>query len=256
MFDRNWFMVAEKVDTGESVGVAITVPDINQVLKKMNGRLLPFGWWHFLRRRKIMDRVRVGFLGVKPEYQHTGVAAGLYIEHFDMAAATPQKGGEMGWILETNDAMNRGMEGMGGRVVKRYRVYERVLSLSRPTGRSTLAHSCPTADSAPDRSRRRPARGASLDGEAGGRGAPPAGAGRAPADGSSTCRGPVSLPATVVAATGGFLLGVAAFVLVRILRRPGTGARARAAPRRALAKRRRGVDVAGHARRSSSTSTC
>ncbi len=31
----------------------------------------------------------------------------------------------MGWILETNEAMNRGMEGMGGRVVKRYRVYER-----------------------------------------------------------------------------------------------------------------------------------
>ncbi len=127
VYDRNWFMVAEKIDTGETVGVAITVPDINQVLKKIGGRLLPFGWWHFLRRRKIMDRVRVGFLGVKPEYQHTGVAAGLYIEHFDMAVVTPQKWGEMGWILETNDAMNRGMEGMGGRVVKRYRVYEREL---------------------------------------------------------------------------------------------------------------------------------
>jgi len=128
VYDPNWFMVAERTDTGESVGVAITVPDINQVLKKMGGRLLPFGWWHFLRRRRIMDRVRVGFLGVKPEYQHTGVAAGLYIEHFDMAITTPQKWGEMGWILETNDAMNRGMEGMGGRVVKRYRVYERELS--------------------------------------------------------------------------------------------------------------------------------
>jgi len=127
VYDRNWFMVAEKVDTGESVGVAITVPDINQVLKKMGGRVLPFGWWHFLRRRRIMDRVRVGFLGVKPAYQHTGVAAGLYIEHFDMAIVTPQKWGEMGWILETNDAMNRGMEGMGGRVVKRYRIYEREL---------------------------------------------------------------------------------------------------------------------------------
>jgi hypothetical protein len=127
VYDRNWFMVAEKVDTGESVGVAITVPDINQVLKRMGGRLLPFGWWHYLRRRKIMDRVRVGFLGVKPAYQHTGVAAGLYIEHLDMAIVTPQKWGEMGWILETNDAMNRGMEGMGGRVVKRYRVYERGL---------------------------------------------------------------------------------------------------------------------------------
>ena len=127
VYDRNWFMVAEKVDTGEAVGIAITVPDINQVLKRMNGRILPFGWWHFLRRGKAIDRVRVGFLGVKPEYQHTGVAAGLYIEHFDMAEVTPQTWGEMGWILETNDAMNRGMEGMGGKVVKRYRVYEQPL---------------------------------------------------------------------------------------------------------------------------------
>jgi GNAT superfamily N-acetyltransferase len=127
VYDRNWFMVAEKVDTGEAVGIAITVPDINQVLERMNGRIFPAGWWHFLRRGKIMDRVRVGFLGVKPEYQHTGVAAGLYIEHFDMAEVTPQTWGEMGWILETNEAMNRGMEGMGGKVVKRYRVYEREL---------------------------------------------------------------------------------------------------------------------------------
>jgi len=75
-----------------------------------------------------MTQVRVGFLGVKPEYQHTGVAAGLYMEHFDMAAATPQTGGEMGWILEDNHAMNRAMEGMGGRLVKRYRIYERAVA--------------------------------------------------------------------------------------------------------------------------------
>ena len=125
VFDRNWFMVAEK--DGETVGMAITVPDVNQVLRKMNGRCCPSGWWHFLRKGKTVDRVRVGFLGVKPEYQHTGVAAGLYAEHFDMAAATPQKGGEMGWILETNEAMNRGMEAMGGTIVKRYRVYDRAL---------------------------------------------------------------------------------------------------------------------------------
>jgi len=122
VFDRNWFMFAQK--DGETIGTAITLPDINQVLKKMNGRVLPFGWWHFLRRAKIIDRVRVGFLGVKPEYQHTGTAARFYVEHFDMAKVTPQKWGEMGWILETNRSMNRGMEAMGGRVVKRYRVYE------------------------------------------------------------------------------------------------------------------------------------
>jgi GNAT superfamily N-acetyltransferase len=125
VFDPDWFMVAEQ--DGKAVGVAITVPDINQVLKRMNGRLLPLGWWHFLRRRRIIDRCRVGFLGVLPAYQHTGVAAGLYIEHFDMSAATPIKWGEMGWILETNKSMNRGMEAMGGRIAKRYRVYERFL---------------------------------------------------------------------------------------------------------------------------------
>jgi ribosomal protein S18 acetylase RimI-like enzyme len=127
VFDKHWAFIAERVDTGEVVGMAMTFPDINQVLAKMNGRLLPFGLWHFLRKSRITDRVRVGFLGVKPEYQHTGVAAKLYEEHFNAAATRPQSGGEMGWILETNTAMNRGMEGMGGRVVKRYRIYERAL---------------------------------------------------------------------------------------------------------------------------------
>jgi GNAT superfamily N-acetyltransferase len=127
VFDRHWFMIAERLDTGEVVGMAMTIPDINQVLAKMRGRILPLGWWHFLRKGRIMDRVRVGFLGVKPEYQHTGVAAKLYVEHFNAAAVRRQTGGEMGWILETNTAMNRGMEAMGGRIVKRYRVYERPL---------------------------------------------------------------------------------------------------------------------------------
>jgi GNAT superfamily N-acetyltransferase len=133
VYDRNWFMVAEK--DGEPVGMAITVPDVNQALKRMNGRLLPLGWWHFLRRGSYIDRVRVGFLGVKPEFQHTGVAALLYVEHFETASRHPlQRGGEMGWILETNEAMNRGMEAMGGRVVKRYRMFERALSGGRPNG--------------------------------------------------------------------------------------------------------------------------
>ena len=126
VYDRDWFMIAENRD-GKTVGMAITVPDVNQVLKKMDGRLLPLGWWRYLRKRRVIDRCRVGFLGVKPAYQHTGVAAGLYAEHFDMAEVTHVKGGEMGWILETNKAMNRAMEAMGGEIVKKYRVYERAL---------------------------------------------------------------------------------------------------------------------------------
>ena len=129
VFDKNWFMVAETPE-GDTAAVAITIPDINQVLKKMNGRLLPFGWWYFLRRSKLTDRVRVGFLGVKPEYQHTGVAAALYVEHFDTAGRRPQSWGEMGWILESNRNMNKAMEAMGGRIVRRYRMYERELAPS------------------------------------------------------------------------------------------------------------------------------
>jgi GNAT superfamily N-acetyltransferase len=123
VLDENWAMVAEKIDTGETVGVALTLPDFNQVLKKLGGRLLPFGWIRALRDKGNVDAVRVFALGVKPEYQHTGVAAALYARHFDMAAATPQSGGEMGWILEVNNPMNKAMEGMGGKIVKRYRIY-------------------------------------------------------------------------------------------------------------------------------------
>ena len=124
-FSRDWFMVAEK--DGETIAVAITLPDLNQVLKKMKGRLLPLGWWHFLNRNRICDQVRVGFLGVKPEHQHTGVAASLYVEHFDTAERARQDHGEAGWILETNEAMNRGLEAMSAEIVKKYRVYERSL---------------------------------------------------------------------------------------------------------------------------------
>jgi GNAT superfamily N-acetyltransferase len=126
VFDGDWLMVAEN-EEGSTVAVALTFPDINEVLARMNGRLLPFGWWHYLNRRRIVEHCRVGFLGVKPAWQHTGVAAGLYAEHFDMAEVTRIHGGEMGWILETNKAMNRAMEAMGGEIVKKYRVYEHAL---------------------------------------------------------------------------------------------------------------------------------
>ncbi len=127
VLDENWAMVAERKDTGEVVGAALTLPDYNQVLAKLNGRLLPFGWVTALRERKHINAVRVFALGVKPEYQHTGVAARFYQMHFDAADRTPQKGGEMGWILEVNKPMNRAMEGMGGKIMRRYRVYERPL---------------------------------------------------------------------------------------------------------------------------------
>jgi GNAT superfamily N-acetyltransferase len=126
VYDKDFFMVVEDPE-GKPAGMAITLPDLNQVLREMNGRLLPLGWWKFLRRKKYIDRVRVGFLGVKPEYQHTGIAALMYVNHFDVGIRRGVHKGETGWILETNRSMNRGMEAMNGRIVKRFRMYERLL---------------------------------------------------------------------------------------------------------------------------------
>lgn len=119
-------MIAEKED-GEVVGAALTLPDINQVLPKMKGRLLPFGWLHFLLGKRKIDTVRILALGVKKDYQQTGVAAALYVRHMETTDPDGVMKGEAGWILETNEPMNRALEGMGGKVNKKFRIYEKAL---------------------------------------------------------------------------------------------------------------------------------
>ena len=126
VIDENWAYMAEK--DGKVIGAALTLPDINQVMAKLNGRLLPFGWARFLLGKRKIDQCRVFALGVTHEFRHSGVAAGLYLKHLETAASPGAiSGGDMGWILETNEPMNRAMKGMGGEVVKRYRLFERAL---------------------------------------------------------------------------------------------------------------------------------
>jgi GNAT superfamily N-acetyltransferase len=125
VLDEHWAFVAEK--DGEPVAAALTLPDYNQVLIHLNGRLLPFGWAKALWYRRKIDRVRVFALGAKPEWQHTGVAAKLYEMHYEAAETSREKSGETGWTLESNKRMNRAMERMGGKIARTYRVYEKVL---------------------------------------------------------------------------------------------------------------------------------
>jgi GNAT superfamily N-acetyltransferase len=131
ILDEHWTWIAER--NGEVLGAALTLPDINTALAHMNGRLLPLGWAKFLWWRRKIEACRVFALGVKPEHQHLGIAAAFYIEHIENAA---EPGGiwwgEMGWILETNEPMNRAMEGMGGKIVKRYRIFEKALEDGSP----------------------------------------------------------------------------------------------------------------------------
>ena len=126
VLDEDFACVAETAD-GEVAGVSLSLPDYNQVLAELNGRLLPLGWLKALRARGTIDEIRVFALGVKPEYQHTGVAAALYRDVWDNVFKRDMRRAETGWILEVNEPMNRAMEALTGRIVKRYRVYERLL---------------------------------------------------------------------------------------------------------------------------------
>jgi GNAT superfamily N-acetyltransferase len=124
ILDEDFATVAEK--DGKVVGVSLSLPDYNQVLRRLNGRLLPLGWLTALRARRQIDEIRVFALGVRPAYQHTGTAAALYNDVWEMCFKRGIRRAETGWILETNKPMNRAMEALAGRVIKRYRLYQRV----------------------------------------------------------------------------------------------------------------------------------
>lgn len=122
VIDPDLCLVAE-VD-GRTAAISVTLPDMNQVVKRMNGRILPFGWIHMLRRRWIIDRVRVFMLGVAREFQSFPLGAALYAETFDIASRKGISEGEASLILQNNTRMRGALEKMGAEIVKTYRNYE------------------------------------------------------------------------------------------------------------------------------------
>jgi len=112
---------------GETVGLSITIPDLNQVLARTNGRLLPFGIFQLLNRRKIITQGRLAILGVLKEYRRKGFEVLLIAESAQRGRKLGWTGGECSWILEDNDAMNRGIEAAGAELYKTYRVYQKAL---------------------------------------------------------------------------------------------------------------------------------
>jgi GNAT superfamily N-acetyltransferase len=112
---------------GRAVGCAVAIPDLNPVLKRMKGRLLPFGFLHFLRRRAIVHRARVLLLGVVPDARRMGLYPLLIAELHRRGVARGYRRAELSWTLEDNDAINAGIEAAGGRRYKTYRLYEKSL---------------------------------------------------------------------------------------------------------------------------------
>ncbi|ADI14676.1 hypothetical protein [Truepera radiovictrix] len=112
---------------GEPVGLALALPDINQVLKKMNGRIVPFGFVHLLRRRQLIDQARLPILGVVKEHRHKGFELVLIHEIIRRSRARGYRRGECSWILEDNEAMNKGIAAAGAERYKTYRLFQKAL---------------------------------------------------------------------------------------------------------------------------------
>jgi GNAT superfamily N-acetyltransferase len=129
-------MLAE-VD-GRPVGCMTAIPDINQVLKGTNGRLLPVGWLRLLRMKHYVTRARAVTAGVIPEYQEKGLGALLTLRFVEVARRYGFKEAEFSWVLDSNP-LNTILEKFGGRIYKTYRLYQKAVgngeAVARDEGR-------------------------------------------------------------------------------------------------------------------------
>ncbi len=113
---------------GLPVGVSVAIPDANQVLKHLDGRLFPFGWLKALWYARKITRARLMIMGVVQEYRGRGIEALLIFETLRAAVVNGYQSIEMGWVLEDNDMMNRIVlnagQPYGARVYRTYRIYQ------------------------------------------------------------------------------------------------------------------------------------
>jgi GNAT superfamily N-acetyltransferase len=113
---------------GRPAGFAFALPNYNEVLIKMNGRLFPFGFLTFLLGRKRIKGMRALVFGVIPEYRNTGLSYLLFSELEKSAMAKGYEWGELSWQLEDNEAINRFAASIGAGISKKYRMFEKSIA--------------------------------------------------------------------------------------------------------------------------------
>jgi len=112
----------------EPAGFYVALPDYNQLLKKVKGRLFPFGIFHLLFGQNKITAMRVITMGVIKEFQGRGIDTVFYTKNFQIANNHKKlniENAEMSWILETNTMMNRIASNLGGWVHKTYRILDK-----------------------------------------------------------------------------------------------------------------------------------
>lgn len=120
--------------SNEPVAMIVALPDMNEAIQGLNGKLLPLGWAKILWRLKVrgLTQARVLLMGIQKSWRkdlRSGALAALLIQRLHEALTQNKYTDlEMSWILEDNHAMRRIIESGGGKVYKHYRIYEKDIS--------------------------------------------------------------------------------------------------------------------------------
>ncbi len=119
---------------GEAAAVLLTLPNLNEAIADLDGKLLPFGFAKLLWRLKVRGpkTARLIILGIRKKWRHVrryaGLSAYLFVEANRSAHLLGLRRGELSWTVEDNAPVNVAIKLMGGRIYKKYRVYERELA--------------------------------------------------------------------------------------------------------------------------------
>lgn len=122
------------IKDGEPVGMCIMIPNLNEAIADLGGRLFPLGWAKLLWRVKVKHprSTRLMLLGIREHVRkdvkrYGGLSAAMYVEVARRGVAKGYEWSELSWTREDDAPINVGIKAMGGRVYKRYRVYQKRL---------------------------------------------------------------------------------------------------------------------------------
>jgi GNAT superfamily N-acetyltransferase len=101
--------------------------DYNQIIRKLNGRLLPFGIFRLMRGRKRIDVARAMAVTMLPVFQQSGLGIVLLDRLVDSAKPWGLKRWEFSWVLESNQSSRGTLERAGTKRCKTYRIYDRTM---------------------------------------------------------------------------------------------------------------------------------
>jgi hypothetical protein len=122
---------------GKPAGMCIMLPNLNEAIQDLDGKLLPLGFLKLLYRVKVKHpkTTRLMMLGIRKEYtknvkRYGGLSAAMYVEVAKRGIAKGYEWGELSWTREDDTPINLGIRSMGAKLYKKYRVYKKPIAPS------------------------------------------------------------------------------------------------------------------------------